>query len=107
MIGVNGLSSSQNSVNKNIKFKTSMVRSDLCDYSDAYIVVMETRTVEGTEDVCKRNKHLTFNNNALFRSLISKSNNTFVDNAKDLDIAMMMYNPLEYGANCSLTSGSL
>ena len=104
---INGLSSSQNSVNKNIKFKTPMVRSDLCDCSDAYIVVIGTRTVEGTEDVYKRNKNLTFNNNALFRSCISQINNTFVDNAKDLDIAMMMYNPLEYGANCSLTSGSL
>ena len=43
-IEVNYLSSSQFSINKNIRFKTSMLRSDLCDYSDAYIVVKGTIT---------------------------------------------------------------
>ena len=46
-IEVNDLPSGQYSVNKNIRFKTSMLRSDLCDYSDAYIVVKGTITVEG------------------------------------------------------------
>ena len=48
------------SVNKNIKFKTSMLWSDLCDYSDACIVVKETITDEGDNDDKKRNKKLTF-----------------------------------------------
>ena len=50
-----------------------MLRSDLCDYSDAYIVVNGTIIVEGDDDDQKRNKRLTFKNNALFRSCISKT----------------------------------
>ena len=44
---VNDLSSGQHSVNKNIGFKTSMLRSDLCAYSDVYIIVKGTVSVEG------------------------------------------------------------
>ena len=56
----------------------------------------------------KRNKKLTFMNNAPFRSCMSKINNTFIDNAEDLDIVMPMYNWLEYSKlNYSLTSGNL
>ena len=66
-IKVNDSSSSQYSVCKNIMFKTSTLRSDLCDYSDAYIVVKGTITVKGC---------------------ISKINNTFIENAEDLDIVM-------------------
>ena len=84
-----------------------MLRSDLCDYSDAYIVGKGTATVEGDDDDKKRNKKLTFKNNAPFRSCISKINNTFIDNAEDLDIVMPMYNLLEYSDNYSMTSGSL
>ena len=97
----------QYSDNKNIRFKTSMLRSDLCDYSDAYIVVKGRISVRGTNDANKRNKKLTFKNNAPFRSCISKINNTFIDNAEDLDIVMPMYNLLECSKNYSVTSGSL
>ena len=55
----------------------------------------------------KRNKKLTFKNSAPFQSCISKINNTFIDNAEDLDIVMPMYNLLEYSDNYSMTSGSL
>ena len=55
----------------------------------------------------KTNKKLTFRNNAPFRSCISKINNTFIDNAENLDIVMPMYNFLEYSTNYSMTSGSL
>ena len=41
-VEVNDLSSGQYSINKNIRLKTSMLRSELCDYSDAYIVVKGT-----------------------------------------------------------------
>ena len=75
-----------------------MLRSDLCDYSDAYIVVKEPITVEGGDDDKKRDKNL-FKNNAQFRSCISKINNTFIDNAEDLDIVLPMYNLLEYSNN--------
>ena len=50
---------------------------------------------------------LAFENNVAFKSCISKINNTFIDNAEDLDIAMSMYNLLEYSDNYSLTSGNL
>ena len=103
---VNDLSTGQNSVNKNIRFKSSMLRSDLCDYGNAYIVVKETITVEGDNDE-KRNKKLTFKNNAPFRSCISKINNTFIDSAEDIDIVTPMYNLLEYSDNYSMTSESL
>ena len=84
-----------------------MLRSDLCDYSDAYIVVKGTITVEGYNNANKRNKKLTFKNSAPFRSCISEINNTFIDNAEDLDIGVPMYNLLEYSNNYSMTSGSL
>ena len=76
-----------------------MLRPDLCDHSEAYIVVKGTITTEGTYDANKRNKKLTFKNNAPFRSCISKINNTFIDNAVHLDIIMPMYNLLENSDN--------
>ena len=48
-IQVNDLSDGQYSVNKNTRFKTFVLRSDMSDYSDAYIVVSSTITVEGTD----------------------------------------------------------
>ena len=61
-------------VNKEIRIKTSMLRSDLCDYSDAYIVVKGDITLEGDNDANKRNKNLAFKNNAPFINCISKIN---------------------------------
>ena len=94
-------------MNKNIRFKTSILRSDLCDYSDAYTVVKGTITVEGDDNAKKRYKKITFKNNAPFRSCISKMNNTFIGKTEDLDIAMPMYNPLQYSDNYSMISESL
>ena len=79
----------------------------MCDYIDAYIVVKETITVEGYNNSKKRNKKLIFKNNTPFRSCISKINNTFIDNAEDIDFVMPKYNLLKYGDNYSMTSGSL
>ena len=72
-----------------------------------YIVVKRRISVRGTNDANGRNKKLTFKNNAPFRSCISKMNNTFIDNAEDLDNIMSMYNLLKYSNNYSMTSGSL
>ena len=83
-----------------------MLRPCLCGYSDAYLVVKGITTVEGDDDKT-RNKKLVFKNNAPFSSCISKINNTFTDNAEDLDIVMPMYNLLEYSNNYSMASGSL
>ena len=86
-------------VNKEIRIKTSMLRSDLCDFSDAYIVVKGTITVTNPDNA-KRNKAVAFKNNAPFINCISKINGIKIDNAEDLDIVMhrhyFRYNLLEY-----------
>ena len=92
--------------NKQIRFKTSMLRSNLCDYSDAHIVVKGKITVTNPNHNAY-DKKLAFKNNALFLSCISKINNKLIDNAEDLDIVMPMYNLLEYSKNYRKTSGSL
>ena len=83
-----------------------MLISDLCDYSDAYIVVKENITVVRPTNA-KRNKSVAFKNNAPFMNCISKINGVKVDNAEDLDVVMLMYNLLEYSKNCRKTTGSL
>ena len=79
--------------------KTSILRSDLCDYSDAYMVVKGDNTLEGDNDANKRNKNLAFKNNVPFINCISKINGVKIDNAEDLDIVMPMYILLEYSKN--------
>ena len=81
------------------------MQSNLCDFSDTYIVVTRNITVIDSNDV-NCNKKLAFKNNASFISYISKVNNTFIDNAEDLDTVMPMYNLLEYSKNYSETTGS-
>ena len=74
-----------------------MLRSDLCDYSNEYIVVKGKTSVTGTNNANERNKKLTFKNNVLFRLCISKISNSFVENSEDLDL-------LDYSNNYSMTS---
>ena len=93
-VKVNDLWGGQYSVNKNIRFKTSTLRSNLWDYKDAQIVVKGRRSVRGTNDTNRRNKNLTFKNNTLFRSCMSKLK-LFIEYAADLDNVMPMYNLLE------------
>ena len=75
-----------------------MLRSDLCDFSDVYIVVKGTIIVTNPDNNAY-DKKLAFKNNASFVSCISKINNTLIDNAEDLDIVMSLYNLLEYSKN--------
>ena len=83
------------SPNKQIRFKTAMLRSSLCDYSDAYILVKGNITVNNTAAdgaaANNTNKKVIFKNCAPFTDCISKINNIQVDNAKDIDIVMPMY----------------
>ena len=95
------------SINKQIRFKTSMLQSDLCDYSDAYIVAEETITVEGANNKNRRNRSLAFTNDATFFSCISKINNVLTENEEYLDVVISMSNLLQYSKNYSQTSGSL
>ena len=93
--------------NKQIKFKTAMLRSSLCDYSDAYILVKGNITVNNTAAANNTNKKVIFKNCAPFTNCISKINNTQIDNAEYIDIVMSMYNLIEYSDNYSKTFGSL
>ena len=88
-----------------------MLKSSLCDYSDAYIlvkgnIVVNNRAVEGT-DANNVNEKVIFKNCAPFTNCIGEINNTPRDNVKDIDIVMSMYNLIEYSDNYSKTSGSL
>ena len=83
-----------------------MLRSDLCDYSDPYIVV-KRKFIVTNPDNDVYDKKLAFKNNAPFTNGILKINNTLIDNAEDLDIVMPLYNLLEYSKNYRKTTGSL
>ena len=95
--------------NSQIKFKTSMLKSSLCDYSNVYILVKGTITVPNTADVdasaSNTNKKVIFENCGLFSDCIREINNTQIDNAKDLDVAILINNLIEYSNNYSKTSG--
>ena len=80
-IKVNNLLANQYSVNKNVRFKTLMLRSDLYDYSDAYIVV---GLISFKADIEKKDHVLK--NNAPFVSCIKNSTNTLIVNAEDLNL---------------------
>ena len=99
------------SPNKQIRFKTAMLISSLCDYSDAYIIVKGNISVNNTagagDAVKSTNKKVIFKNYAPFTNCISKINNTQTDNAEYIDIVMPMYNLIGYSNNYSKTSGIL
>ena len=117
-------------INKEIKIKTSLLRSDLCNFSDAYILVTGNITVvkkiftaadferpnntnlnatntNNANNTAFGEKKLVFKNNAPFINCISKINGVKIDNAEDLDVAMPMYNLLEYSKNYKKTTDSL
>ena len=98
------------SPNKQIRFKKTMLRSSLCCYSDAYILVKGNIAVNNTgtgEAQTNRDKKVIFKHCAPFTNCISKINNTQIDNAQYIDIVMPMYNLREYTDNYSKTYGSL
>ena len=88
-----------------------MLKSSLCDYSDAYTLVKGIITVNNTAvagaAVNNANKKVISKNCAPFTNCISEINNTQVGNAKDIDIVMPMYNLIEYSDNYAKTTGSL
>ena len=112
-VRVNSLSNAYNE-NKSIRFKTPMLRSNLCDYSDAYILVKGTITVTdpGANNNAnnirdERNRPLILKNNPPFVSCITRINGELIEDDDDLDIVMSMYNLLEYSKNYKKTIGSL
>ena len=105
--------SRENYANSDIRFKTTMLRSNLCDYADSCILAKGTITITGVGDDAaarnadERDKNLTFKNCAPFTKCMSRINNTDTDNAHNIDIVMPMYNLIEYSDNYSKASGSL
>ena len=106
-----------------------MLRSDLCDFSDAYIVVKgniiaDKKTFTANDfdepnntaanatatntanDNAFGKKKIVFKNNAPFMNCISQINGIKIDNAEDLDVMMPTYNLLEYIKNYKKTTGS-
>ena len=110
-IEINDESCGTYNTNNQIRFKTSMLRTSLCDYSDAYILVKGTITVANTAaadaDANNTNKKVIFKNCALFTSFISRINNKQIDDLQFIDVLMPMYNLIEYSDNYSKTSGIL
>ena len=109
-VEINDESRGINNVNSQIKFKTTMLQSSLCEYSDAYILVKGKITITGAgADAAARqaDEGVAFKNCVPFTNCISEIKNTQVDNAKDIDIVMSMYNLMEYSDNYAKTSGSL
>ena len=96
-----------------IRFKTAMLKSSLCDYGDAYILVKGTITITGAGDDAaarqadERDKGVIFKNCAPFINCKTEINNTEIDNAEDIDTVMPMYNLIEYSDNYLKTSGIL
>ena len=117
-------------VNKEIRMKTSMLRSNLCDFSDAYTVVtgnifvtkkrftanyfeapnntnLNATNTNNANNKAFGEKKLVFKNNTPFVNCISKIDSMKIDNAENLDVVMPMYNLLEYTKNYRKTTGSL
>ena len=90
-----------------------MLKSSLCNYSDAYVLVKGKITIAGegadaaAREADERNKVIVFKNCAPFINCISEINNMQIDNAKDIDIVMPMYNLIEYSDNYAKATGSL
>ena len=93
------------SINKEIRNKAPMLRSNLSDFN-VYIVVKGEITVTNPNNA-KRNKAVTFKNNAPFVNCISKINGVQIDKAGDLDVVIPMYNLLECSKNYRKTTRSL
>ena len=112
-VEINDESRETYNVNSQIKFKTTVLKSSLCDYSDAYILVKGKIKIRGAGDdpaareADERDKGVAFKNCAPIINCISEINNTQVGNAKDIDIVMPMYNLIEYSDNYAQTTGSL
>ena len=107
-VEINDESRGAYNVNSQIKFKTTMLKYSLCDYCDAYIFVKGIISVNNAATagaaVNKGDKKAIFKNCAPFTNCISEINNTQVDNAKDIDIVMPMYNLIEYRDSYAKTS---
>ena len=93
----------ENESSTTVNLKTKVIKSNLCDYSDAYILVTGNITATGGDP----NIRVAFKNCAPFTKCIIHINDEHVNNADNLDIIIQMYNLIEYSDKYSDTSGSL
>ena len=105
-VKVNSLSNTYNE-NKSIRFKTPMLRSDLCDYADVYILIEETIIVAGNAPRDRQNIPVILENNAPFISCTTRINGELIEDVDDLDLVMPIHNLLEYSKNYRKTIGLL
>ena len=91
---------------KPIKFHTKVIKSNLCDYSDAYILVTRN-IVNKSAGGAAINSIVTFTNCAPFRTCIVNINGEFIEEVEDIDRVSPMYNLLEYSDNYQDSTGSL
>ena len=112
-VEINDESRGTYNVNSQVKCKTKMLKSSLCDYSDAYILVKGKITITGAGDDAsarqadERDIGVAFKNCAPFTTCIGEIKNTQTDKAEDIDIVMQMCNLIEYSDNYAKISGSL
>ena len=112
-VEVNDESKQSYSANIDIRSKATVLRSNLCDYADAYIHVKGTITITragadaAARQADEREKSVIFKNCAPFTKSINRINGTDINNAQDIDMLMPMHNLIEYSDTCSKTSGSL
>ena len=84
-----------------------MLRSDLCGYNEAYVLVKGIVTVIGKIIKTEKNRDIVLKNNAPFISCISKINGALIENAEDLDVLISLYNLFRYSKNYRKTTDSL
>ena len=99
----NGQYGRGNANDSTIKYDTKVIKPNLCDYSDAYILV--TRDIKVA--AIAANTNVAFKNCAPFTRCVTHVNDEHVETAENLDIVMLLYNLIEYSDNNEDSSGSL
>ena len=99
---VNDQSNANYDVGNEVIYNTENLKSNLCNYSDAYILVNGDITV-----IAAPATQVSFKNCAPFTKCVTKIDGIAVDDAEDLDLIMLMYNLIEYNSNYSETTGSI
>ena len=98
-VEINDESRGTYSVNRQINFKTSMLRSSLCDYSDAYILVTVNMSVNNTAADGAAAKKVIFKNFAPLTDCKRNINNTQIDNVNNIDTVILIYNVIGHSKN--------
>ena len=93
---INDNSKANDNAANEIIYNTEVLKSNLCDYNDAYILVKGDVTVTAVPAI-----QVSFKNCAPFTKCITKIDGTTIDDAEDLDLVMPMYNLIEYSSNYS------